>query len=208
MAAPETGFAALQLKSSLLEALRHAKYQIPPIQAALIPHALEGRDVIGQAQTGTGKTGRVPPAFLNGWGEDAAPGPQAIGALPDPQSWPCKSIGSRKLGAHPDCRCVPIYGGAHPGTEASSARTCDRGTRSTKPPMSCSTKAEDAAECPPDIDVASLRRVRSTGIRRSCVFGGDRRPARRCAAASARCGCAVDRQAPASGLGANLRAPH
>jgi ATP-dependent RNA helicase DeaD len=41
----------------MLKALKHASYVTPtPIQAALIPQALEGLDVIGQAKTGTGKT--------------------------------------------------------------------------------------------------------------------------------------------------------
>ena len=41
----------------MLRALKHARYTQPtPIQAALIPKALDGHDVIGQAKTGTGKT--------------------------------------------------------------------------------------------------------------------------------------------------------
>jgi ATP-dependent RNA helicase DeaD len=45
------------LSDTTLRALKHAKYHTPtPIQAALIPKALEGLDLIGQAKTGTGKT--------------------------------------------------------------------------------------------------------------------------------------------------------
>jgi ATP-dependent RNA helicase DeaD len=41
----------------MLEALKQARYLVPtPIQAAFIPKALDGLDVIGQAKTGTGKT--------------------------------------------------------------------------------------------------------------------------------------------------------
>ena len=41
----------------MLKALKHARYLTPtPIQAAFIPQALDGLDVIGQAKTGTGKT--------------------------------------------------------------------------------------------------------------------------------------------------------
>ena len=41
----------------MLKALKHCRYLTPtPIQAAFIPEALEGLDVIGQAKTGTGKT--------------------------------------------------------------------------------------------------------------------------------------------------------
>src|ERR671916_235173 len=52
-----TTFAELGLSQPLLEALDHLGYQEPtPIQEQTIPMLLEGRDVIGQAQTGTGKT--------------------------------------------------------------------------------------------------------------------------------------------------------
>ena len=52
-----TTFAELGLSAPLLEALEHLGYQEPtPIQEQTIPLLLEGRDVIGQAQTGTGKT--------------------------------------------------------------------------------------------------------------------------------------------------------
>jgi ATP-dependent RNA helicase DeaD len=45
------------LSPTMLKALKHARYLNPtPIQAAFIPKALDGLDVIGQAKTGTGKT--------------------------------------------------------------------------------------------------------------------------------------------------------
>ncbi|OYV30777.1 MAG: ATP-dependent RNA helicase [Thiomonas sp. 20-64-9] len=50
-------FAELGLPEPLLQALRDVGYETPsPIQAATIPPLLAGRDVLGQAQTGTGKT--------------------------------------------------------------------------------------------------------------------------------------------------------
>ncbi len=50
-------FAELGLSKSTLESLAHLGYKDPtPIQEQTIPPLLEGRDVIGQAQTGTGKT--------------------------------------------------------------------------------------------------------------------------------------------------------
>ncbi len=50
-------FSDLNLPDSLLQALQQVGYESPsPIQAATIPHLLQGRDVLGQAQTGTGKT--------------------------------------------------------------------------------------------------------------------------------------------------------
>ena len=51
------GFRDLQLPTTLLETLADVGYESPsPIQAATIPPLLAGRDVLGQAQTGTGKT--------------------------------------------------------------------------------------------------------------------------------------------------------
>jgi ATP-dependent RNA helicase RhlE len=50
-------FTTLGLTETLLRAVAHAGYTTPtPIQAQAIPHALEGRDLLGIAQTGTGKT--------------------------------------------------------------------------------------------------------------------------------------------------------
>jgi len=50
-------FADLGLPPSLVSALAAIGYEQPsPIQLATIPILLEGRDLIGQAQTGTGKT--------------------------------------------------------------------------------------------------------------------------------------------------------
>ncbi len=50
-------FADLRLSAPLLKALQDKGFETPsPIQAQTIPHLLAGRDLIGQAQTGTGKT--------------------------------------------------------------------------------------------------------------------------------------------------------
>ena len=53
----ETGFAALGLDPRIAEALAALGYEEPtPVQRAAIPPLLEGRDVLAQAATGTGKT--------------------------------------------------------------------------------------------------------------------------------------------------------
>ena len=59
MSSPNTAshFEELGLPSPLLRALADVGYETPsPIQAMTIPHLLAGRDLLGQAQTGTGKT--------------------------------------------------------------------------------------------------------------------------------------------------------
>jgi len=54
---PLPSFRDLALIEPLLKALDDVGYETPsPIQAQVIPHMLQGKDVLGQAQTGTGKT--------------------------------------------------------------------------------------------------------------------------------------------------------
>ncbi len=54
---PNLKFDDLSLSANVMKAVKKVGYETPsPIQAEIIPHVLEGRDVIGQAQTGTGKT--------------------------------------------------------------------------------------------------------------------------------------------------------
>jgi ATP-dependent RNA helicase DeaD len=50
-------FEQFNLRPELMQVIDEVGYEVPtPIQVKIIPHLLEGRDVIGQAQTGTGKT--------------------------------------------------------------------------------------------------------------------------------------------------------
>ena len=52
-----TKFSKFELKQTLLKALYEVGYETPtPIQDQTIPLLLEKKDVLGQAQTGTGKT--------------------------------------------------------------------------------------------------------------------------------------------------------
>ena len=85
---PKGGFHDLSLSPSILAALDRAAYHEPtPIQAALIPEALSGHDVIGQAQTGTGKTAAFLLPFLNQWQDKNEPGPQALVLAPTRENW-------------------------------------------------------------------------------------------------------------------------
>ena len=62
-----TTFNQLALDKPLLKALDEVGYETPsPIQAQTIPLLLEGRDVLGQAQTGTGKTAAFALPILSG----------------------------------------------------------------------------------------------------------------------------------------------
>jgi ATP-dependent RNA helicase DeaD len=55
--APDLTFDDLSLSATVMKAVKKVGYETPsPIQAEIIPYVRDGRDVIGQAQTGTGKT--------------------------------------------------------------------------------------------------------------------------------------------------------
>ena len=62
----EGGFETLGLRPELLKTISDLGYEEPtPIQRETIPHLLEGRDLLGQAATGTGKTAAFALPALN-----------------------------------------------------------------------------------------------------------------------------------------------
>jgi len=80
-----TKFTDLKLDPKVLKAVVEAGYETPtPIQAQAIPHALEGRDVLGIAQTGTGKTASftLPLITLLGRGRARARMPRSLVLAP------------------------------------------------------------------------------------------------------------------------------
>ncbi|MDN5788270.1 DEAD/DEAH box helicase [Pseudorhodobacter sp.] len=80
-----TKFSDLALDPRVLKAVAEAGYETPtPIQAQAIPHALEGRDVLGIAQTGTGKTASftLPMITLLGKGRARARMPRSLVLAP------------------------------------------------------------------------------------------------------------------------------
>ena len=80
-----TKFSDLKLDPKVLKAVAEAGYETPtPIQAGAIPPALEGRDVLGIAQTGTGKTASftLPMITLLGRGRARARMPRSLVLCP------------------------------------------------------------------------------------------------------------------------------
>jgi ATP-dependent RNA helicase DeaD len=112
LAEPLSGFRTLSLAPELLRAIDKAGYLEPtPIQAAFIPEALAGRDVIGQAQTGTGKTAAFVLPFFNSWRDDNRPGPQALVMAPTRELVQQVAEEATKLSPSRRCRAVAVYGG-------------------------------------------------------------------------------------------------
>ena len=79
-------FEELNLSAPVLRAVREAGYTVPsPIQAAAIPPVLAGRDLMGCAQTGTGKTAAFGLPMLDRLAAAKPKKPGAVRALdPDP----------------------------------------------------------------------------------------------------------------------------
>ncbi len=76
-------FSELSLSPSLKERLIAAKFSTPtPVQAAAIPQALEGKDVIATAQTGTGKTLAFLLPVMEKLAKSATPGISALVLVP------------------------------------------------------------------------------------------------------------------------------
>jgi ATP-dependent RNA helicase DeaD len=107
-----TSFADLGLSEPVLAALRDVGYESPsPIQVQAIPALREGRDVIGQAQTGTGKTA----AFGLPMIEYVDPGQDAVQALVlTPTRELCIQVTQalRAYGARKGVDAVAVFGGA------------------------------------------------------------------------------------------------
>src|SRR4051794_9173647 len=107
-----SGFHALSPSPPVLAALERAKYFEPtPIQEAFIPQALQGQDVLGQAQTGTGKTAAFLLPFFNSWRDNNLPGPQALVLAPTRELVVQVAEEATKLAPSRHCRSVAIYGG-------------------------------------------------------------------------------------------------
>ncbi|HRO26296.1 MAG TPA: DEAD/DEAH box helicase [Luteimonas sp.] len=110
--APSVRFTDFGLPEPLLRALSDVGYESPsPIQAATIPPLLQGRDVLGQAQTGTGKTAAFAlPALARL--DPAARRPQVLVLAPTRELAIQVAEAFQKYASHlPGFHVLPIYGG-------------------------------------------------------------------------------------------------
>lgn len=106
-------FSDLSLNDSILSALDGMGFVSPtPIQAAAIPHLLEGADALGKAQTGTGKTAAFSLPLLNKLDLDQRK-PQAIVLAPTRELAIQVAAEMKNLGKNiKGLKVLEIYGGA------------------------------------------------------------------------------------------------
>ncbi len=123
IAADTPRFSDFALGESLQRALADVGYEAPsPIQAATIPHLLEGRDVLGQAQTGTGKTAAFALPILARL-TSAAGKPQALVLAPTRELAIQVAEAFQRYAHHiPGFHVLPIYGGQGYGQQLSALR--------------------------------------------------------------------------------------
>ena len=120
-------FATLRLMEPILRAIRERGYETPtPIQTQAIPHLLMGRDLLGIAQTGTGKTAAFALPILDFLAGDPLPRqpkkPSALVLTPTREL--AAQIGDSfgEYGRHLDIRHAVIFGGVGQRPQANSLR--------------------------------------------------------------------------------------
>ncbi len=112
-----TQFSELALRPELMQAIQALGYSEPtPIQAAVIPLMLSGTDVIGQAQTGTGKTAAFALPILNNL-EPGERQPQALVLCPTRELALQVAGAFSELGKGMKIRVLAVYGGQPYGTQ-------------------------------------------------------------------------------------------
>ncbi|MDH5829518.1 DEAD/DEAH box helicase [Luteimonas sp. M1R5S18] len=118
-----TPFADFGLSEPLLRALVDVGYESPsPIQAATIPPLMQGRDVLGQAQTGTGKTAAFAlPALARL--DAAARKPQVLVLAPTRELAIQVAEAFQKYATHlPGFHVLPVYGGQGYGPQLAALK--------------------------------------------------------------------------------------
>ena len=116
-------FADLNLSAPLLRVLQDLGYELPsPIQAATIPILLDNRDVLGQAQTGTGKTAAFALPILSRIDLKQSV-PQALVLAPTRELAIQVAEAFQRYASHiPGFHVLPIYGGQSYGAQLSALR--------------------------------------------------------------------------------------
>ncbi len=107
-------FSDLDLIAPLARAIAEAGYDTPtPIQASSIPHLLEGRDLLGCAQTGTGKTAAFALPILQGLHASGAPTRHIRTLILTPTRELAAQIGDsfKTYGRHLPLKSTVIFGG-------------------------------------------------------------------------------------------------
>ncbi|WP_442788456.1 DEAD/DEAH box helicase [Dactylosporangium sp. NBC_01737] len=108
----DTGFAELGLRDELLKALTTLGYEEPtPIQREAIPPMLAGRDLLGQAATGTGKTAAFSLPLLQTIPSPGGDNPSALILVPTRELAVQVSEAIHRYGKDLGTRVLPIYGG-------------------------------------------------------------------------------------------------
>src|ERR1700729_91018 len=119
-----SGFADLTLAPELCHVLSGLGYEEPtPIQLAAIPPLLEGRDLVGQAATGTGKTAAFAlPILQRILTEGGQAEPLALVLVPTRELavQVCEAI--RGYGRDMGVRVLPVYGGEPIGSQLGSLK--------------------------------------------------------------------------------------
>ena len=109
---PANGFDAFELHPALERGIRDAGFDKPrPIQAETIPAGLDGYDVLGLAQTGTGKTAAFAIPILDQLLEVRAKGPRALILAPTRELATQIAAEIRVLSKHTRLKMVTIFGG-------------------------------------------------------------------------------------------------
>ena len=107
-----TGFDRFDLHPKLARGVRAAGFEEPrPIQAEAIPAALEGGDVLGLAQTGTGKTAAFALPLLDQLLDEKLPGPRALVLAPTRELATQIDAEIRLLARHTGLKTVLLFGG-------------------------------------------------------------------------------------------------
>ncbi|OWK43083.1 DEAD-box ATP-dependent RNA helicase CshA [Fimbriiglobus ruber] len=120
-------YSDMKLIRPLQDAIDQAGYKFTtPVQAAVIPRAMRGKDVIGQAQTGTGKTAAFLIPFLNRWRPHKLKGPVGLVMCPTRELAVQVAEEAIKLAPSKRFRTVAVYGGAGMGRQLEQlAKGCD-----------------------------------------------------------------------------------